>query len=188
MKHTKSKTELFFKYNDSLNRELRLLADDPNFENVVKILKKAKNRKRAVYLCGNGGSAANANHFATDLLFGLNKNLGSSWRVFALSSNPSLLTCLGNDIGYEKIFSKQLESCGRAFDLLIVYSGSGNSANILNALKTARKLKMRSIAFVGFEGGKAKKLADFCLHFPVHDMQISEDLHMITSHLLLRLL
>lgn len=149
-------------------------------------LREARQNRRTVFLCGNGGSAANANHFATDLLFGLGKNPGPIWKVISLSANTSLLTCLGNDTGYENIFSKQLEAAGQAGDLLIAYSGSGNSPNVIRALETARIIGITSLALLGFDGGKAKALADLCLHFPVSDMQIVEDLHMIASHILLR--
>jgi D-sedoheptulose 7-phosphate isomerase len=146
----------------------------------------ARRERRTIFLCGNGGSAANANHFATDLLFGLEKNPGPIWRVVSLSANVSLLTCLGNDTGYENVFAKQLEATGEQGDLLLAYSGSGNSPNILRALQVAKGMGITTLAFLGFDGGKAKGLADLCLHFPVHDMQITEDLHMMASHLLLR--
>lgn len=153
---------------------------------MVDRLRQARLERRTVFLCGNGGSAANANHFATDLLFGLEKSPGPIWRVVSLSANVSLLTCLGNDVGYENVFSKQMEATGQRGDLLLAYSGSGNSPNILRALEVARGMGITSLAFLGFDGGKAKTKADLCLHFPVHDMQIAEDLHMMASHLLLR--
>jgi D-sedoheptulose 7-phosphate isomerase len=84
------------------------------------------------------------------------------------------------------VFSKQLEATGQQGDLLLAYSGSGNSPNILRALQVAKGMGITTFAFLGFDGGKAKVLADLCLHFPVHDMQIAEDLHMMASHLLLR--
>ena len=177
---------LFTDYRRYLDVELARLEKGPGFDLVLERLREARRNRRTVFLCGNGGSAANANHFATDLLFGLDKNPGPIWRVVSLSANASLLTCLGNDTGYENVFSKQLEVAGQADDLLIVYSGSGNSPNILRALETARSKGITSLAFLGFDGGRAKPLADLCLHFPVNDMQIVEDLHMITSHLLLR--
>jgi len=106
--------------------------------------------------------------------------------VVSLCANASLLTCLGNDIGYENVFSKQLESTGEKGDLLLAYSGSGNSPNILRALQMAKGMGITTLAFLGFDGGKAKGFADLSLHFPVDDMQIAEDLHMMASHLLLR--
>jgi D-sedoheptulose 7-phosphate isomerase len=93
---------------------------------------------------------------------------------------------LGNDTGYENVFSKQLEALAKPGDLLLVFSGSGNSPNILRVLEAARRLQVRSVSFLGFDGGKAKTLSDLALHFPIDDMQVVEDLHMIAGHLLLK--
>jgi len=144
-----------------------------------------RNRKN-LFLCGNGGSAANANHLATDLIYGVGVRGKPVFAVNSLSSNPSVLTCLGNDIGYEQIYSRQLKALARAGDLLAVFSGSGNSPNIIRVLRTARKMKVRTIAFLGFDGGSCLRLADIAIHFHVRDMQLVEDLHMITAHLLFR--
>jgi D-sedoheptulose 7-phosphate isomerase len=182
----KTSSALFSEYRRHLDTELLRLKKNPVFLAMLERMRVARRERRTVYLCGNGGSAANANHFATDLLFGLEKDPGPIWRVISLSANISLLTCLGNDTGFENIFSKQLEATGQRGDLLLAYSGSGNSPNILRALEVARGMGITSLAFLGFDGGKAKELADLCLHFPVHDMQIAEDLHMMASHLLLR--
>ena len=182
----KANPTLFSDYRRHLDAELLRLEKDPIFLAMLERLRVARRERRTAFLCGNGGSAANANHFATDLLFGLEKNPGPIWRVVSLSANVSLMTCLGNDTGYENVFSKQLEATGQQGDLLLVYSGSGNSPNILRALQVAKGMGITTLAFLGFDGGKAKGLADLCLHFPVHDMQIAEDLHMMASHLLLR--
>ena len=138
---------------------------------------------RQVFICGNGGSAANAAHLANDFLYGISKKLGSGIRVSALSANPSVLTCLANDCGYESIFSMQLAVQARAGDVLIVLSGSGNSPNIVNALDQAKTMRVKSYAILGYDGGKAKALADVPIHFDVHDMQISEDLQLIVGHM-----
>lgn len=122
---------------------------------------------RQVFLAGNGGSGANAIHLANDLIYALSKRPGSGIRVHALPANPATLTCLANDEGYDKIFSLQLAVLARPCDILIVFTGSGNSPNILAALEEARKIGMRSYAFLGFSGGKAKGLADvpiLCSH------------------------
>lgn len=186
MSSLETNPSLFKAYLHHLIKEVARLEKNSVFFAMLEHLRVARRERRTVFLCGNGGSAANANHFATDLLFGLKKDPGPIWKIVSLSANNSLLTCLGNDTGYENIFSKQLEATGTKGDLLLVYSGSGNSPNILRALETARAMGITSLAFLGFDGGQAKGLADLCLHFPVHDMQIAEDLHMMTSHLLLR--
>jgi D-sedoheptulose 7-phosphate isomerase len=139
-----------------------------------------------VFLCGNGGSAGNAVHLANDLLYGISRTQGSGLRVHALPANTSVLTCLANDVGYDEIFSMQLAVQARKRDVLIALSGSGNSPNIVKALQQARQIGMRSYAILGYSGGKSKALADVSIHFPVDDMQISEDLQLIVGHMVMQ--
>ena len=145
---------------------------------------KIRSRKGQVFLCGNGGSAANANHWANDLIYGAAKGGRGGVRAHSLSANTSVLMCLANDTGYENIFSAQLEVLASPGDILVVLSGSGNSPNILRALEAANKLGMETWAIIGFDGGKALELAQHTIHFPVHDMQIAEDLQMAVCHIL----
>lgn len=141
---------------------------------------------RQVFLAGNGGSGANANHLSNDFLYPVSKTPGSGIRVHSLSANPAALTCLANDEGYDQIFSMQLAVMAREGDVLIVLSGSGNSPNILKALEEAKAIGMTSYALLGYSGGKAKALADIPIHFHVDDMQIAEDAQMIVGHMLLQ--
>jgi hypothetical protein len=92
---------------------------------------------RQVFFCGNGGSGGNANHLANDFLYALSKTPGSGLRVHSLSANPSVITCLANDEGYDQVFSLQLAVLARKGDVLITFSGSGNSPNIVKALEEA---------------------------------------------------
>jgi D-sedoheptulose 7-phosphate isomerase len=147
-----------------------------------------KNKKR-LFLCGNGGSAANAIHIANDFLYGVGLSNGLIFDVEALPSNSAVLTCLANDTGYKNIFSKQIAAKGNKDDLLIILSGSGNSENIIEAIRMAKKKKMQVFGIVGFDGGKVKKiLQKNSLHYSVNDMQISEDLQLITLHICMQLL
>jgi D-sedoheptulose 7-phosphate isomerase len=135
-------------------------------------------------VCGNGGSAGNAMHLANDLLFGVGrKNGGGGIKVEALSANPSVLTCLANDLGYEEIFAHQLKVKGSAGDLLIVLSGSGNSPTVVRALETANAKGMKTFAVLGFSGGKCKEIAQHSIHFDVDDMQIAEDMQLVVGHM-----
>ena len=138
-------------------------------------------------LYGNGGSAANAIHIANDFIYGVGAcGLGEKIpgiKVEALSSNSGILTCLANDTGYENIYSYQLDVKANPKDLLIVLSGSGNSANIINALLKAKEKKLKTFAIVGFDGGKCLFEAEKVIHFKVKDMQISEDLQLIVAHI-----
>lgn len=149
-------------------------------------LRAAWGQGRQVFLCGNGGSAANAIHIANDLLYGVAMGRGPGLRVQALSANPAVMTCLANDLSYAAIFSEQLKSLARPGDLLIVLSGSGNSPNIVAALETARDMGLTSFAILGYSGGKALALADHALHLPVDDMQIAEDAQLTIGHMLMQ--
>ena len=139
---------------------------------------------RQVFFAGNGGSAGNAIHLANDFLYALSKRAGSGLRVEALPANSAVLTCLANDEGYDEIFSIQLAVKARTNDVLIVFSGSGNSPNILRALEEAKSIGMRSYAVLGYSGGKAKELADVPIHCEIDDMQISEDMQLIIGHMI----
>jgi len=141
---------------------------------------------RQLFLCGNGGSGGNANHLANDFLYALSKTKGSGLRVHSLSANPSTLTCLANDEGYDQVFSLQLAVLARAGDVLVVFSGSGNSPNIVKALEEAKTIGMTSYALLGYSGGKAKALADVPIHFAIDDMQIAEDAQMVIGHMLMQ--
>ena len=166
-------------FNDDIYNSIELLAND-----ILKIWES----KRNLFICGNGGSAANAIHMANDFHYGAGACGQDSLElpginVEALPSNQAILTCLSNDIGYDNVFSHQLQVKARPGDLLIVLSGSGNSTNILKALDTARKLSIRSYAIVAFSGGKCLEKADFPIHFPIDDMQIAEDTQLIIGHI-----
>ncbi|MDC0165842.1 SIS domain-containing protein [Synechococcus sp. AH-558-M21] len=156
-------------------------------ETLAAELRQAWVEGRNVYICGNGGSAANAMHMANDFHYGIGA-CGPSpklpgLRVEALPANAGVITCLANDTGYDNIYSHQLQVKGRKGDLLIVLSGSGNSANVGRALETAGALGMRSFAIVAFSGGRCLELADVPIHFAIDDMQIAEDTQLVVGHL-----
>lgn len=142
-----------------------------------KVLRSVAQDKRRIYICGNGGSAANAIHMANDLIT-------SNLQAEALAANQSVMTCLANDFGYGEMFSRQLEVVGRAGDILIALSGSGNSENVVRAISTARELRMETCGVFGFDGGKALQMVHLGIHFPVDDMEISEDLQLVVGHML----
>ena len=141
---------------------------------------------RQVFFAGNGGSAGNAVHLANDFLYALSKRAGSGLRVHGLPANQAVVTCLANDEGYDQIYSLQLAVLARPEDVLIVFSGSGNSPNILKALEEAKRIGMRSYAVLGFNGGKAKAMADVPIHFDIDDMQIAEDVQLIIGHMIMQ--
>lgn len=154
-----------------------------NIDLLCNALEVTWNSGNTIYICGNGGSAANAIHIANDFIYGAGKNTGRGLRVEALSSNNAVLTCLANDNGYENIFSEQLKVKANTNDVLIALSGSGNSPNIIRAIEVANDHKMVTFAILGFDGGKCKQLVQHPLHFKIDDMQIAEDLQMIVGHI-----
>jgi D-sedoheptulose 7-phosphate isomerase len=142
--------------------------------------------KRQVFVVGNGGSAGNAIHLTNDFIYGVSKLMGSGIRMHALPANQAMITCLGNDVGFENIFSHQLAVLSEPGDMLIALSGSGNSPNILNALIHAKATGLKTFAILGFDGGKAKSLCDHSIHVPVHDMQIAEDCQLVIGHMIMQ--
>jgi D-sedoheptulose 7-phosphate isomerase len=155
---------------------------------LAEALRAAWGEGRHLFLCGNGGSAANAIHIANDFIYGIGRDCGGGMRVTALPANPAVVTCLGNDLGYDSIFAQQLAVLASSGDILIVLSGSGNSPNILRALEQAKAMGVETYAILGYSGGKALGLAGTAIHFAIEDMQIAEDLQMVVGHMLMKML
>ena len=156
-------------------------------ENLAKELRQAWIDGRNVYICGNGGSAANAIHIANDLHYGIGA-CGSGaklpgLRIEALPANTGIITCLANDTGYENIYAHQLEVKSQRGDILIALSGSGNSPNISKALQIANEIGVKTFAILAFNGGTSKDLAETVIHFEINDMQIAEDTQLVVGHL-----
>ena len=182
MTTTTDMRDLIGRYRQAFNAALTLEAMDV-VPTLGEALRQAWRDGRTIYLCGNGGSAGNANHLANDFLYGAGVTNGIGLKVDSLSANPAVLTCLANDIGYENVYAEQLRVKGEPGDVLIVLSGSGNSPNVVKALEMGAAKGMTTFAILGFTGGKCKALAQHPIHFPVDDMQISEDLQMVIGHL-----
>ena len=178
----KSQTEIYIHKLSSTFSEENI----EKMENLAFDLRKVWSESRNVFICGNGGSAANAIHMANDFHYGIGAcgegPSQSGLKVEALPSNSAIITCLANDIGYENIYSNQLEAKANKSDLLIVLSGSGNSPNVVNALKKANEIGMKSYAILAFSGGLCKKYAHVAIHFKIDDMQIAEDTQLIVGH------
>lgn len=138
-----------------------------------------------VFTCGNGGSAANANHLANDFLHGISPQDGKGMKVHALTANSAVNTCLANDKGYENIFSNQLSALADTDDILIVFSGSGNSPNVIEATRKANNLGMKTHAILGFDGGKCKDLVGNTVLIPIDNMQVAEDFQMMIGHIIM---
>jgi D-sedoheptulose 7-phosphate isomerase len=132
-------------------------------------------------ICGNGGSAAEAAHFATELV-GRYAKTRRSLPAIALSSDGSLVTCIGNDFGYEQVFARQVSGLAKPGDLVVVLTTSGNSANLIAALAEAKRLGVESLAFLGRGGGKAKGLATCELIMPGQSGAAAQESHLFLIH------
>lgn len=138
---------------------------------------------KGIFICGNGGSAAVANHTLCDMIKCVSSDTKLTPRMHSLSVNTELLSALANDIGYDQVFSYQLDMFARPGDMLITVSSSGNSPNVLNAIEKAKEIGMKSYAFTGFSGGESSRTADRNLHVPGHNYGIAEDIHMSAIHI-----
>lgn len=139
---------------------------------------------RMIYSCGNGGSAAIANHLVCDCMKGVRAGSSLKPKVVSLSATIEMITAIANDIGVEDIFSYQLESLGSPGDVLIAISSSGSSPNIVKALTWAKANGMATIAMTGFGGGDSAKIADVSLHVAVDNYGVVEDIHQSLMHIL----
>jgi len=174
-------------YFEELQRVLVSLPKD-GIDQIADMLVAAYIAGRMVYLCGNGGSAALASHFACDLGKGTaNCNGGKRFRALALTDNLPTLTAWANDSSYDDVFSEQLRNFVQPHDVAFAISGSGNSKNVLNALQVAREAGAVTVGISGFEGGAMKALCDLCVIVPSNNMQIIEDLHLAIAHSIFRI-
>jgi D-sedoheptulose 7-phosphate isomerase len=174
-------------YFEELQRVMVSLPKD-DIDRIADTLVRAYDSGGTVYLCGNGGSASLASHFACDLGKGTAYcNGGKRFRAIALTDNLPTLTAWANDSSYEDVFSEQLKNFVQAGDVALAISGSGNSKNVLNALQVAQEAGATTIGISGFQGGEMKSLCDICVIVPSNNMQIIEDLHVAMAHSIFRI-
>lgn len=136
---------------------------------------------RAIYTIGNGASASIAQHWACDYFKGCSGK-GYNPRVISLAANIPLMTAISNDISYDDVYSFQIERLGNPGDCLIAISSSGNSPNVVKAIQVANDVGVRTVALTGFSGGKAKELAEVCIHANVNEYEATEDIHQAIMH------
>ena len=139
--------------------------------------------QRTLFFCGNGGSAADAQHMATEYVVRYMRNR-RAYPAIALTTDTSLLMAAANDFGFDHVFSRQVEALGKPGDLLIVHSTSGNSPNVLLAAETARKQGMKVLAFSARDGGKLRALADHSVVIPTDRTDRAQELHLCIEHLI----
>ncbi|MDF1880043.1 D-sedoheptulose 7-phosphate isomerase [Sulfurimonas sp. MAG313] len=170
----------------SLDTKQNILNDTKLMETIVEVAQACvalyKDGKKTL-LAGNGGSAADAQHFAAELVgrYGFDR---PSLPSLALTTDTSNLTAIGNDYGYDKVFSRQLEGMGNKGDLFIGISTSGNSQNVINAFEVAKTKGITTVALVGREGGKMATVADFTLIVPSNDTPRIQESHLLIEHMI----
>jgi D-sedoheptulose 7-phosphate isomerase len=170
-------------YLERVCEEIRRI-DPAELDGLSSLIEDAYESGRFVFICGNGGSGANASHLCEDLAKCTLRDFEGQKRlkVLSLTDNTPAITAWGNDEGYDRIFVEQLKNFASPGDLLLAISGSGNSPNILRAVEWANKQGLVTVGITGFGGGKLKAMARHALHMPVDDMGIAESLHQVAFH------
>ena len=153
----------------------------PEIEAAAALILETLRHDKKLLICGNGGSAAEAAHFATELVGRYQKNR-ASLPAISLSSDGSLVTCIGNDYGYIQVFSRQIAGLAHPGDLVVALTSSGNSANIVAALHEAKNLDLKSVAFLGRGGGKAQGIATCDLIIPSESGAACQEGHLFLIH------
>lgn len=165
-------------------KALAALSED--IEEVTRACTETLKAGNKIMFCGNGGSAADSQHLAAELV-GRYKLNRPAMNALALTVDTSILTAVGNDYGYDTVFARQVEGVGRAGDLLVGLSTSGNSRNIVLAMELARSMGVRTVALTGQDGGRMKAQADWCIAVPSAATNNIQEMHIAVGHLICEL-
>jgi len=155
-------------------------------ETATKLILDKIKKNNNIFVCGNGGSAAIANHYVCDYIKFFRDRTRFKPKIISLSSNMETITAISNDISYDQIFRYQAESLSNKNDLIIIISSSGNSKNVKELLKFAKKNKIKTIGFSGFNGGYLKKNCTVSIHLNAKNYGISEDGHHVLMHIIMQ--
>lgn len=179
--------EYLEEYTKDLSQGLRLV-NNKELDRAINAIILAHLSGNTIMVCGNGGSAAISEHFLCDHSKGVCQDTGFLPKIRSLSSNMALITAIANDMSYEDIFSYQVDMFGNTGDVLVCVSSSGNSPNILKAIRRAKEFGITTVALVGFEGGTAKNEADITIHVPICNYGVVEDAHQAIMHIMAQLI
>ena len=183
-----SKINKFIKsYIDKISFSI-LASDFKNLDKAANAIISTIKNDNDIYVCGNGGSAAIANHYVVDFLKFFRENSSYKPKIYSLSNSIEAITAISNDISYDKIFSYQAENLCKKNDLIIIISSSGNSKNVIELINFAKSKKIKTIGFSGFRGGYLKKNSNISIHINAENYGISEDSHHILMHGILQYL
>jgi len=155
---------------------------------VMNVLVNAQKRGSRIFIMGNGGSAATASHFCCDFNKGVSEKKKDKFKFICLNDNIPTLMAYANDVSYEEVFVAPLRNFLEKEDVVIGISGSGNSPNVVKAIEYANAQGAFTIGLTGYDGGKVKQLSQYNVHIPINDMQITEDLHMMLDHCIMKIL
>jgi D-sedoheptulose 7-phosphate isomerase len=150
----------------------------------IELFKDARANGRHIFVCGNGGSASTASHFACDIVKGASFNRDQRFRIMALTDQLPTITAYANDVSYDSVFVEQLRNFAQPSDLVMGISGSGNSPNVLRALEYANSIGCKTIALTGRDGGKLGPLAQLNIQIAAPHMGRIEDAHLIVCHMI----
>ena len=172
----------YYKNYVSIKNKLLNKINKNELKNIIEEILNAVKRQKNIFSCGNGGSASTAEHLSCDFSKGSCTDTNLNIKVFSLNSNVSLMTAIANDISYDDIFSYQLARFGKPNDILLLFSVSGSSKNILKCAKEAKRKKIKIISFTGFNGGKIKKISKYNVNLATNNFGIVEDCHLSIMH------
>ena len=151
---------------------------------MMQAILEAYEQEKRIYVFGNGGSSATASHYQNDFNKGLSEKLQKKFNMVCLNNDLPTIMAIANDISFDEVFRYQLKGRIQPDELVIAISGSGNSANVINAVEYAKEQGNKVIGLCGYNGGKLKELADVVVHVDINNMQVVEDIHMILDHLM----
>lgn len=160
--------------------------DQEEIYQVAQVLKNARDNKQQIFIFGNGGSGSTASHFACDINKGVSYKREKMFKVICLNDNIPIMLAYSNDVGYNVVFEEQLKNFVNPGDVVIGISGSGNSGNVLGAMEVAKRINAVTVGITGFGGGKLREMVDYSVNANVNDMQLSEDVHMIWVHIMMK--
>ncbi len=170
-------------YLEALRKTLEAI-DLNKVEQAIGWFRQARAEDRQIFVCGNGGSAAAASHFVTDVVKGASYGRDRRFRILALTDSTPTITAYANDVGYEAVFLEQLKNFARPGDLVMGISGSGNSPNVLWAIEYANSIGCRTLALTGRDGGRLAPLAQLSICVPEPHMGRIEDAHLVVCHMI----
>lgn len=180
--------KIIFKYFEELGTILKMEKRNINsIEAAIDILHETFKNNKKVLICGNGGSAADSQHFSAELV-GRFKLRRKSYDAISLTTDTSTITSIGNDFGFDKIFSRQIEGIGKKDDVLVAFSTSGNSKNIVEAIKKAKEKEIYVISFTGNDGGSIKEISDLNINVSSNNTPRIQEIHGFYIHIICELL